>query len=99
MPDEPEPRPLDVRTDLIAELECRAELLFASKKAVEVQPDRVAVDVRIEVQDVALDRRREVFVKRGANADVRHALERARETLEPRGRDVNARAGEEIVGR
>ena len=44
-------------------------------QAVAVEADGVAVDVGVEIEDVALDRRRVVFVQRRTDADVRHAFE------------------------
>src|SRR5258706_10653035 len=84
------PRPLDVQADLVGQLQGGAELLLAPQQLVEVQPHRVTVDVRIEVEDVALDGRGVVLVERWADADVRDALEGAAEALEARGGDVDA---------
>src|SRR5437667_4614454 len=99
MPEEVAAGALDVEPDLVRQLQCRTELLLAAEELVEVQPHRVAVDVGVEVEDVALDGDGVVLVERGAHADVGHALEAAGEALEARGGDVNARAGEEVVGR
>src|SRR5205807_10666968 len=76
------PRPLDVQADLVGQLQRGAELLLAPQQLVEVEPHGVSVDVRIEVEDVALDGGGVVLVERGADADVRDALEGAAETLE-----------------
>src|ERR1043165_5560842 len=99
MNEEPAAGAIDVVADLIRELQRRAELLFAPEERVEVEPHRVPVDVRVEVEDVALDRSRVVFVEGRADADVRDALERAGEALEARRRDVDAGSGEELVCR
>src|ERR1044071_6977704 len=90
-------RPRDVLANLVGELERGAELLFAPQELVEVEAHGVAVDIGVEVEDVALDGDRIVFVERRTHADVGHALEGARETLEARRRDVPAAAGKELV--
>src|SRR6202011_2422170 len=99
MPREILPRSLDVHMDLMVQLERRAELLFAPQKMMEVEPDHIAVDVGIEVEDVALDGQRVILVQRRADSDVRHALERAREAFEARGCRVDASARMQLVGR
>src|SRR5688572_26621725 len=97
MPEEVTARPLDVLADLVGELQCRAELLLAAEETMKVDADRVAIHVRVEVDDVALDRRRVVLIERGSDADIGDALERAREALESRRRHVDAAAREQIV--
>src|SRR5438105_3322502 len=99
MPLKVSPRPLDVGANLIGQLHRRAELSLAANELVKVNAHRIVVDVRVEVEDVALDGDGVVFVQRGAHADVGHALERAVEALETRRGDVDAAAGEELVGR
>src|SRR5687768_5738525 len=54
---------LDVLPDLVGELERGAELVLAPKQSVEVEAHRIAVDVRVEVENVALDRGRVIFVE------------------------------------
>src|SRR5688572_14528080 len=90
---------LDVLPDLIGQLQRGSELLLAPQQSVEVEAHRVAVDVGVEVEDVALDRRRVVFVQRRPHADVRDAGERAVEALEARRGDEYAPAGKELVVR
>src|ERR1051325_5074882 len=99
MPREVPPRPLDVPSYLLGQLQRRAELLFPPNELVEVEAHGVVVDVGVEVEDVALDGDGVVLVQGRAHADVGHALERAVEALESRGGDVDAAAGEELVGR
>src|SRR5438309_1995781 len=99
MKEEPPAGAIDVAANLVRQLQRRAELLLAAEERVEVEPDRLAVDVRVEVEDVALDGRRVIFVEGGADADVRDALERAGEALEARRRDIDAGAGKELVRR
>src|ERR1044071_355429 len=65
----------------------------------EVEPHRVAVDVGVEVEDVALDGDRVVFIQRRADTDVRHALEGAVEALEARRGDEDAAVGIELIER
>src|SRR5262245_66185734 len=92
-------RRFDVLSDLVGQLQRRPELLFPPDQLMKIQPHRVAVDVGVKVEDVALNRRCVVLIQRGADADVGHALERAVEALEARGADIDAAAGEELVGR
>src|ERR1051326_749174 len=99
MVEKPAARAIDVVADLIRQLQRGAELLFAPEERVEIEPHRIAVDVGVEVENVALDGRRVVFVEGGADADIRDALERTGETLESRRRDVDAGAGDELVRR
>src|SRR5258705_11179837 len=90
---------LDVLPYLIGQLHRRAKLFLAPDQLVEEQPDVVVIDVGVEVEDVALDGGRVVFVERRTDADVGHALEGAVEALEARGGDVDAAAGEQLVRR
>src|SRR5436309_12513764 len=99
MNEKPAARALDVVADLIRQLQRGTKLLFAPEQGVKVEPHRVVVDVRVEVEDVALDRRRIIFVKSRTDADVRDALERAGKAFEARRRHVDARAGEQLVCR
>src|ERR1043165_4617894 len=99
MPPEVAARALDVVADLPRQLDRGAELLLAAQQRVEVEPHGVAVDVGVEVEDVALDRDRVVLVERRADADVRHALEAAVEALEARRGDEDAAVGIELVER
>src|SRR5256885_2385085 len=99
MPREEPPRPLDIGVDLMVEFQRRAELLLAAQKLMKVEPHDVAVNIRVEIEDVALDGQRVILVERRADSDVRDALERSREALETRRRDVNPTAGEKLVGR
>src|SRR5256885_10671495 len=99
MPQEVLPRPLDVVTDLVRQLQRRAELLLAPQELVEVEAHGVAIDVGVEVEDVALDGHGVVLVQRRAHADVGHALEGAGEALESRRRHVDAAARKELVER
>src|SRR3954447_1536732 len=92
-------RALDVVADLPRQLDRGAELLLAAQQLVEEEPHRVAVDVRVEVEDVALDRDRVVLVQRRADADVRHALEAAVEALEARRGHEHAAVRIELVER
>src|SRR3954464_10691791 len=97
MPEEVPPRPLDVHPDLVRQLERRTELLLAPQQLVEVETDGIAVDVRIEIEDVALDRDGVVFVERRPDADVGHAFEASVEALEARRGDVDAGPRIEVV--
>src|SRR5947208_10492710 len=99
MPPKVCPCPIDVLSDLVRQFHRRAELLLAANELVEVEAYRIAVDVGVEVEDVALDGDGVVLVQGGAHADVGHALERAAEALEARGGDVDAAAGKELVRR
>src|SRR5436305_5558102 len=97
MPQEVAARALDVVADLPRQLDGGAELLLAPQQGVEEEPHRVAVDVGIEVEDVALDGDRVILVERRADADVRHALEGAVEALEARRGHEDAAVGIELV--
>src|SRR5579859_262599 len=99
MPCEELSRPLDVVANLIRQLQRRSELLLAPQQLVKVHAYVVVVDIRIEIEDVALDRNRVILVERRPHADVRDALETTRETLEARRRDVDTAAGVELVRR
>src|SRR5688572_18023756 len=88
---------LDVLPDLIRELQRGAELMLAPKQSVEVEAHRVAVNVRVEIQDVALDGGRVILVERRPHADVRHAGEGAVEALEAGRGHVHGAAGKELV--
>src|SRR5439155_16975365 len=59
----------------------------------------IAVDVGIEVEDVALDRHSIVFEQRRPHADVRDALKRTGEALETGRGHVDAAAWIELVRR
>src|SRR5260370_1178419 len=99
MPQEVLPRALNVGTNLIRQLDRRSEMLLAQEQGVEVESHRVDIDVRVEVEDMALDGDGVILVQRRPNADVRHALERAGETLESGGGDVDPSARMELVER
>src|SRR5436305_5305903 len=99
MPREIPSRPVDVDMDLMVQLERRAELLLTPEQMMKIEADRVAVDIRIEVEDVTLDCQRVILVQRRANSDVRHTLERSGETLEPRCRHVDASARMQLIAR
>ena len=58
MPREEAARALDVRVNLLVQLQRRAELLFTAQQVVKVQPDDIAVNVGIEIEDVTLDGQR-----------------------------------------
>src|SRR2546423_5879934 len=90
-------RLFNIRPYLPRQLQRRAELLLPADQLVEAKPHGVAVDVRIEVEDVAFNGRGVVLVQCGAHADVGHALEGAVEVLEARGGDEAAAAGKEVV--
>src|SRR5437763_1418131 len=97
MPQEVAARALDVVADLPRQLDGGAELLLAPQQGVEEEPHRVAVDVGVEVEDMALDGDGVVLVERRADADVRHALEAAVEALEARRGHEDAAVGIELV--
>src|SRR2546428_9972178 len=99
MPCEEPTRPLDVRVNLSVQLERRAELLLGPQKLMEVEPDHIAVNIRIEIKDVTLDRQRVILIERRPHADIRDALERAGEALQARSGHIDAAAGKELVRR
>src|SRR5947208_3247640 len=99
MPREKPSRPVDVLVDLIVQLEGRAELSLAPQQLMKIQPHDIAVDVGIEVEDVALDRHSIVFEQRRPHADVRDALKRTGEALEAGRGHVDAAAWIELVRR
>jgi len=90
---------VDVKMNLVVELERRSELPLAPQQLVEIKPHDVAVHVRLEIENVTLDRNRVILVQRRPDADVGDALETTRETLEARCGDVDAAAGVQLVGR
>src|SRR4029077_12552413 len=99
MPREIPSRPIDIQPDLVRQLERRAELLLASQQLVEVHAHGIAVDIGIEVEDVALDRDPVVLVQGRPDTDIRHTPETAIEALEARCGDIDAAAREELIRR
>src|SRR5581483_7420296 len=64
VPGEIPSRSFDVKVNLVVQLQRRAELLLAPQQLVEVEPHDVAVDVGVEIEDVALDGQGVIFVQR-----------------------------------